>query len=544
MSETTSLFPTLSEDLRHQLKQYGEVESVAAGTVLLTPGEKDFCCFVVLSGEMTISDPFREDRVITVHKQGEFSGDSDMLSRRSTLVKGTMTEPGEVIRIQPNALREIIANVPEVSDILLQAFLLRRDALINSNQHGARLVGSRYSADTFRIREFLSKNDLPYTWLDVEKDEEAAVLLKTFDVPPESTPILITHEGEFCKNPTLETLAACFGISDYDRCQQYDVVVVGAGPGGLAASVYAASEGLNVLTVDALGPGGQAGTSSKIENYLGFPTGISGRELANRAYLQAQKFGGTIASPRTVKTMVCEGSQFTLTFDNEDSVSARSVVIASGAKYRKLPLDNLSDYEGKGVYYGATNMEAQTCSDEEVIVVGGGNSAGQATVFLAGHARKVHLFIRSGDLEHSMSKYLIQRIDQTPNVELHRHTEITALSGDGHLEEVTYKTKDQTHTLQTQHVFTMIGASPCTEWASECVLLDKKGFVLTGSQLNRRQLSEAGWPEDKSPTLLETSKPGIYAVGDVRSESTKRVASAVGEGSMCISFVHRYLGAL
>ncbi len=542
MSE--SLFPILTPSLIDKLKKYGKVEDVAAGSVLLEAGAKDFCCFVVLTGEMTITDPFREDTVITRHGPGEFSGDSDMLSQRAAMVQGTMTIAGEIIRIQPAALREIIANLPEASDVLLQAFLLRRDALINDKSHGARLIGSRYSPDTFRIRQFLSRNDLPYTWLDIEKDPEAQQILKDFDVPPEETPLLIASHGDFYKNPQIETLAKCFGISDYDVDTEYDVVVVGAGPGGLAASVYAASEGLKVLTVDSVGPGGQAGTSSKIENYLGFPTGISGQDLAKRAYMQVQKFGGTIVSPRTVERLECDGSRFTLHLSKGERISTRSVVIATGAQYIKLPMDNLSDYEGRGVYYGATNMEAQTCMDEEVIVVGGGNSAGQATVFLAGHARKVNLFIRSGDLEHSMSQYLIQRIMQTPNVELHTYTEITALHGEGHLERISVKKKGESFTLDTQHVFTMIGASPCTDWASDCVLLDKKGFVLTGSNLNRQQLNEAGWDPNRSPSLLETSKPGIYAVGDVRSDSTKRVASAVGEGSMCISFVHRYLSGL
>jgi thioredoxin reductase (NADPH) len=539
MSE--SLFPVLTSPLIEKIKKYGEVENVSTGSVLLEAGSKNFCCFVVLTGEITITDPFREDTVITRHGPGEFSGDSDMLSQRAAMVEGTMTQAGEVIRIQPTALREMIANMPEASDILLQAFLLRRDALINDKSHGARLIGSRYSPDTFRIRQFLSRNDLPYTWLDIEKDAEAQQILKDFDVQAEDTPLLIANRGSLYKNPQIETMAACFGISDYDVDVAYDVVVVGAGPGGLAASVYAASEGLKVLTVDSVGPGGQAGTSSKIENYLGFPTGISGQELANRAYMQVQKFGGTIVSPRTVEHLDCSSSRFILTLSKGEKISARSVVIATGAQYIKLPISNLRDYEGRGVYYGATNMEAQTCLNEEVIVVGGGNSAGQATVFLANHARKVHLFIRSGDLEHSMSQYLIQRITQTPNVELHTHTEITALHGEGHLERVSVKQKGESFEIETQHVFTMIGASPATDWARDCVLLDKKGFVLTGTHLNRQQLSEAGWAENQSPSLLETSKPGIYAVGDVRSDSTKRVASAVGEGSMCISFVHRYL---
>ncbi|MEZ0372734.1 MAG: FAD-dependent oxidoreductase, partial [Candidatus Sericytochromatia bacterium] len=506
-------------------------------------GEKHFDFFVVLSGVVSISDPVAADRPITEHRAGQFTGDSDMLSERAALVNAVVTESGEVLRIPGQALKEMIKTLPEVSDILLNAFLLRREQLISMGGFGARLLGSRYSADTYRIREFFSRNHLPYTWYDVEDDPEAASLLEKFQIQPEDTPLLIVKNNQVYKNPDIQVMARCYGISDHAADVEYDLIVVGAGPAGLAASVYAASEGLRVLTVDAIGPGGQAGTSSKIENYLGFPTGISGHELATRAYAQVEKFGGTIAIPREVAHLDCDSGYVLLRFADGEELRSKALVIATGARYRKLALPELPDFEGKGVYYGATAMEAQTCANEEIILVGGGNSAGQGAVFLARVARKVHLLIRGNDLEKSMSRYLISRIEQTPNIELHRQTEISALSGAGHLESVRCLSHaiGESFEIRTQHVFSMIGALPSTDWVKDCVALDKKGFVLTGSQLTPEQLKQADWKLDRQPRMLETSLPGVYAVGDVRSDSTKRVASAVGEGSMCISFVHQFL---
>lgn len=542
MSLSDNPFPTLTPELIDILRPYGQVETIAADTVLTEAGCKHYDCFVVLSGEISITDPHAGDSLVTVHGPGQFSGDSDVLSERAALVSATMTRSGEVLRIGPEAIRRIIAGLPEASEILLQAFLLRRDALISQGGHGARLIGSRYSADTFRIREFFSRNQLPYTWLDLEHDASAAALLEQFGVEPQDTPLLLVRGRQIYKNPSIEAIADCFGISDHRADVQYDVVVVGAGPAGLAASVYAASEGLRVLTVDSAGPGGQAGTSSKIENYLGFPTGISGQELANRAYAQVQKFGGTVAIPRSVSRLECDGGNFGIIFSDGERLCTRTVVIATGARYRKLNVDNLSDFEGRGVYYGATSMEAQTCRNEEVFMVGGGNSAGQGAVFLSKIAKHVHLLIRGQGLESSMSRYLIDRIEQTPNITLHRQTEIAALHGDGHLEQVTCRRRNgESFTRKSAHVFTMIGASPCTDWVESCVALDAKGFVLTGTSLTPEQLTN--WKPGRRPFMLETSLPGVFAVGDVRSDSTKRVASAVGEGSICISFVHQVLGA-
>ena len=538
------MFPLLGDYLIEKLKQHGKIERVEVGTILIEAGAKHFDCFVVLSGRVGIYDPYNDDRQVTEHGPGQFTGDSDMLSQRASIIRAEMVEAGEVLRICEEELRRIIRTLPEASDILLKAFLLRRAHLIAEGGFGARIIGSRYSPDTFRIREFFSRNHLPYTWLDVENDPQAAALLEHFQIQPEDTPIVLTRNQLLLKNPPLEAIASCYGISDHSSQLEYDVVVVGAGPAGLAASVYAASEGLSVLTVDSVGPGGQAGTSSKIENYLGFPTGISGQELAIRAYTQVQKFGGTIAIPRRVTRLACNRRGiFALIFSDGEEIHTRSLVIATGARYRKLNLPELPDYEGKGIYYGATAMEAQTCSNEEIVLVGSGNSAGQGVTFLSRVARKVHLLVRGADLAHSMSKYLINRIEQTPNIEVHFNTQITGLRGSGHLESITCQQDDGTpFDINTQHVFCMIGALPCTDWIEGCVALDAKGFVLTGSQLTREQLEQSGWPLERRPVMLETSKPGIYAVGDVRSESTKRVASAVGEGSMSISFVHAFLG--
>ncbi len=541
MSSANPLFPVLSPTLIKTLKNYGEVENIPAGTLLVEAGDKQHACFVVLSGELSITDPHADDSLITIHGPGQFSGDSDMLSSRASLVNATMTQAGEVLRIGHDALKRIISGLPEASEILLQAFLLRRDALISQGGHGAKLVGSRYSADTFRIREFFSRNQLPYTWLDLEHDASARELLDEFGVAPQETPLLLVRGRTLYKNPSIEAIADCFGISDHRADVEYDVVVVGAGPAGLAASVYAASEGLRVLTVDSAGPGGQAGTSSKIENYLGFPTGISGQELASRAYAQVQKFGGTVAIPRHVSRLECTGGHFGIIFSDGERICTRTVVIATGARYRKLQVSHLAEFEGRGVYYGATAMEAQTCQNEEVFMVGGGNSAGQGAVFLSKVAKHVHLLIRGQGLESSMSKYLIDRIEQTPNITLHRQTQITELYGDGHLEQVTCRRQNgETFTSKTAHVFTMIGASPCTDWVSSCVALDAKGFVVTGTSLKPEHLTD--WKLGRRPFMLETSLPGVFAVGDVRSDSTKRVASAVGEGSICISFVHQVLG--
>ncbi len=543
MASDRELFPSLSASEIEILRGYGDEVPLNKGEVLFDVGDQAVNFYAVLDGAIEISDPAADNRRVTVHEAGGFTGDSDMLSSRAAVVRGTVLEYGRAIRVLPPKLMDMIANQPEISQVLLQSFLLRRAHLLADGNYGARLIGSRYSPDTFRIREFFSRNHIPLTWIDLERDEQAAGLLETFQVAPEETPILIAGPQQIYKNPSLGAIAHCFGISDHIQDVEYDVLIVGAGPAGLAASVYAASEGLNTLTIDSVGPGGQAGTSSRIENYLGFPTGISGDELASRAYAQVQKFGGAVSIPHRAETLECGGSAYTLHLDNGSVIRGRAVVIASGAQYRKLNLPNLANFEGNGVYYGATPMEAQTCKDEEIIVIGGGNSAGQAAMFLSRTAKHVHLMIRSASLDKSMSRYLITRIEKTPNITLHSQTEIETLIGNGHLERVECRrTTGEQFVLEAQHLFSFIGARPCTEWVKGCVMLDEKGFVMTGTQLTPESLGQANWPLNRRPFMLESSRPGIFAVGDVRSESTKRVASAVGEGSVCISFVHQYLG--
>jgi thioredoxin reductase (NADPH) len=406
------------------------------------------------------------------------------------------------------------------------------------------LIGSIHCAGTLRAKEFLTRNGHPYAYIDLDRDAEVQDLLDRFHVSAADVPVLICRGDVVLRNPTNQEIADCLGFNAaIDQTQIRDVVVVGAGPAGLAAAVYAASEGLDVLVIETNAPGGQAGASSKIENYLGFPTGISGQALAGRAYTQAQKFGAQVIIARSARQLVCDRKPYAIEIDDGQRVPTRTVVIATGAEYRKPPLENLSRYEGAGVYYAATFMEAQLCAREEVIVVGGGNSAGQAAVFLAQTSRRVYVLVRSGGLGETMSRYLVRRIEDNPAIELHTHTEIVALEGDNHLERVRWRKRDsgsdETHDIR--HVFFMTGGVPNTHWLDACVACDAKGFIKTGPELSQDELTAAHWPPGRPPHLLETSRPGVFAVGDVRAGSIKRVASAVGEGSITIAFVHQVL---
>jgi len=394
------------------------------------------------------------------------------------------------------------------------------------------------------VREFLARNGEPYSSLDVDADPRVQELLDRFAVTVADVPIVICNDRNVLRNPSNEEVAECLGWStDVDQERVRDLIVVGAGPAGLAAAVYAASEGLDVLVLEGNAPGGQAGSSSKIENYLGFPTGISGEALAARAHTQAQKFGADIAIARRAEKLECARRPYSVHIAGHGVVRARAVVIASGVQYRKLPLPNLAQFEGAGVYYGATHLESQVCGGDEVIVVGGGNSAGQAAVFLAQTARHVHVLVRSEGLADSMSRYLIRRIEENPKITLHTRTEVEALDGDGHVERVRWRDrrKDAPETRDIRHLFLMTGASPNTKWLQGCIALDDKGFVKTGPELGAEERARSTWPGGRAPYLLETSRPGVFAVGDVRSNNVKRVASAVGEGSVCIQLVHKAL---
>jgi thioredoxin reductase (NADPH) len=434
----------------------------------------------------------------------------------------------------------------ELGEIFMRAFILRRVALVSKGLGNVILLGSRHCANTLRLREFLGRNAYPYTYIDLDVDKASQALLDRFAIKTDEVPVVICNARTVLRNPTPQQLADCIGLNaSIDQAQVRDLIIVGAGPSGLAAAVYAASEGLDALVVEMESPGGQAGSSSKIENYLGFPTGVSGQELSNRALAQAQKFGAKMMVAHCVVQLKCRKRPYEVVLDNGTALAARAVVISTGAQYNKPPIANLKNFEGQGIYYGATYIEAQLCENEDVIVVGGGNSAGQAAVYLSQTARKVHMLVRSGQLSDTMSRYLIQRITDNPKIELHYKTEITGLEGGHQLERVTWNDRStgETSTHDIRHVFIMAGASPRTEWLQGCVAMDDKGFILTGRDLDAASaagmVSSSVWPLTRAPQMLETSLPGVFAVGDVRAGNVKRVASTVGEGAISIRLVHR-----
>jgi thioredoxin reductase (NADPH) len=469
-----------------------------------------------------------------------------MISGQRSLVLGRVTEAGEFLEISAEQLRAIVAKDAELSEIFMRAFILRRLALISKGQGNVILLGSRHCANTLRIREFLARNAHPFTYVDLDSDKTSQELLDRFNVKTQEVPVVICHGHNVLRNPSIQKLADCLGFNvNIDSSQMRDMVIVGAGPAGLAAAVYGASEGLDTLVIEKEAPGGQAGSSSKIENYLGFPTGVSGQELSARAIAQAQKFGAKMMVGHKVVKLDCKQRPYHLVLDNGDKIGAHAVVISTGAHYNKPPIANLQKFEGQGVYYGATYIESQLCGDEDVIVVGGGNSAGQAAVFLSQSGRKVYMLVRRGGLSETMSRYLIQRITDNPAIEVHYKTEITALDGDRQLKQVTWRdnASGETSVHDVHHVFIMAGASPRTDWLEGCVALDDKGFILTGRDLNGQagNGSTKTWSLNRSPQMLETSLPSVFAVGDVRSGNVKRVASAVGEGAIAVNLVHRVL---
>jgi len=538
-------FPTLTPAQIARIAAHGVKHTVERGDVLVEAGVINSRFFVVVSGEIHVVRTQKGvESLVTVHSPGKFTGEANMLSGRQSLVTLRVTEPGEVIELDREHLLQIVQTDAELGEILMRAFIFRRLALIDHNFGDVVVVGSSFSPGTLRVREFLTRNSHPYTNLDLDRDTEAQEILDRFNVTIADVPVLIRGDKEMLRNPSNREIASKLGFNDsVDRKQVRDMVVVGAGPSGLAAAVFAASEGLDVLVVEANAPGGQAGSSSKIENYLGFPLGITGQELAARAFTQSQKFGAQLLIAKSATSLSCDRKPYTLEIGEDARISARTVVIATGAEYRRLPIDNIERFENAGIYYGATFIEAQLCRDAEVIVVGGGNSAGQAAVFLAQHTRKVHMLIRRGGLADTMSRYLIRRIEESPTIELHTQTEITELAGGDHLESVCWidKVTGIRDPHEIRHVFVMTGATPCTPWLNECVATDAHGFIKTGPDITADELRSAGWPLTRAPHLLETSLPGVFAVGDVRSGNVKRVASAVGEGSIAVSFVHQAL---
>jgi thioredoxin reductase (NADPH) len=539
------IFPTLTPGQVARIAAHGHVRPTSLGEVLVEAGDHAVPFFVVTAGHVEIVRPTgSSETLVANHSPGQFTGETNMLSGRRSLVRARVTEPGEVIQMDREHMLALVQTDPEISEILMRAFILRRVELIAHGIGDAVLIGSNHCAGTLRVREFLTRNGHPYAYIDLDHDADVQDLLDRFHVAAADIPVLICRGEMVLRNPTDQEIADCLGFNDaIDQGQIRDLVIIGAGPAGLAAAVYGASEGLDVLVLESSSPGGQAGSSSKIENYLGFPTGISGQELAARAYNQAQKFGAQLMIAKGARQLACVRRPYAIEIDDGPRVPARTVIIATGAKYRKLSLPNLPQFEGAGVYYGATFIESQLCGADEVIVVGGGNSAGQAAVFLAQTARRVHVLIRSGGLAESMSRYLIRRIEDSPVIDLRTHTEIVALEGSGHLERVSWRDRQtgevETHAIR--HIFVMTGAAPSTEWLEGCVALDASGFIKTGPDLSPDDLATAGWPLARAPYLLETSLPGVFAVGDVRGGNVKRVASAVGEGSIAVSFVHRVL---
>jgi thioredoxin reductase (NADPH) len=542
----TQAFPILTEAQIKRLRPVGKVRNVKPGEILFEPGDTRVPFFVLLSGGMEIVQPdLTSGRQIATHSAGGFTGEITMISGQRCLVRGRVTDAGEFLEISPDGLRSVVASDAELSEIFMRAFILRRIALISRGAGNVILMGSRHCANTLRIREFLGRNAHPYTYIDLDTDKDSQALLDRFEVKTEDVPVIICNGRTVLRNPTTQQLADCLGFNaSIDTSQVRDLVIVGAGPSGLAAAVYAASEGLDALVVETDAPGGQAGSSSKIENYLGFPTGVSGQELAARSIAQAQKFGAKMMVGHQVVQLNCSRQPYEVVLDNGNTLAARAIVISTGAQYNKPPLENLKRFEGQGIYYGATYIESQLCTDEEVIVVGGGNSAGQAAVFLSQVARRVYMLVRS-ELSETMSRYLIQRITDNPNIELHCKTEIVALEGGHELQKVTWldKKTGETSIRDIRHVFIMAGASPRTDWLKGCVAMDDKGFILTGRDLeaSRGPAAQFTWPLHRPPQMLETSLPGVFAVGDVRAGNVKRVASAVGEGAIAIHLVHRTL---
>ncbi len=536
-------FPKLSESQLAALGQCPLVKlrKMHAGETLFAACDRNPKFFVVKTGEIEIVDVSGDQpRTVTIHRSSEFTGDVAQVTGSPAIVTGVARIDGEAFEVSAEALRDILNDHPDLGDLIMQAFIARRQLLTESGRFtGLRIIGSRYSRNTFRVRDFLSQNRVPYTWLDLEDDPQVQELLRQFGVSPADTPVVAWGSKVLLRNPSIRELADRTGLRQPIDRAIYDLIVVGAGPAGLAASVYAASEGLQTLLLDGSGPGGQAGRSMRIENYLGFPTGITGADLMNRAVLQANKFGAKLSVPTPVVRLSFESAHADLHLDGGETVTGKCLIISTGAEYRRLGVEGCEPLEGLGVYYAATPSEAKLCQGSEVVVVGGGNSAGQGAVYLSSVARKVYLVVRSDNLGKSMSSYLVQRIDQTPNIEVRLDAEVAGLAGDGRLDEVQIVDKKSAkgQTIKTPALFSFIGAVPRTDWLPPEVERDAKGFVLTGPTLAK----SAHWSRKRSPYLLETSRAGIFAAGDVRSGSVKRVASAVGEGAMAVQFVHEYL---
>jgi len=542
MSDVDRSIPTLDAAELAFLEPLGTRRRVDAGHYLYRAGDAGYDFYVVLSGRVEIllhADD--EERVIASHGPGRFLGELNLLTGLRVFLSARMTEPGEVLAVPVDAFRRIVATQPQLSDKILATFMARRADLITGAAAATRVIGSRYSPETLQIREFLARTRLPYQWLDPDTDPQVESLLEHFQIEPTDLPVVISS-GEVLRRTSPGAVSEYLGLTVAnvpERC--VDLVIVGGGPAGLAAAVYGASEGLRTIGVDMVAPGGQAGTSSRIENYFGFPTGISGSDLTQRGLVQAEKFGAFLTAPCAVVALREQAGHLVTELSDGTELAARAVIAASGARYRRLEVDRLSEFESSGVYYAATDLEARQCSGDPVIVVGGGNSAGQAAVFLAEQGSRVTVVIRGPDLNAGMSRYLVDRLDSHPQIEVLTRTQVVGLEGEQSLRSVRLAGPDHERSVRVVGLFSFIGAEPASGWLSGCAALDDRGFVLTDRSLLESQL-DGGWSDlGRRPLAFETSHPGLFAVGDLRSGSTKRVAAAVGEGSAAVRSVHDYL---
>lgn len=540
MTQRDIAFPTLSESQIATLAEFATPRRFGDGEALFQAGVTSATFFVVRSGAVEVIDRTgTEPRTIVVHQPGEFTGDIDILSRRRSLVTGVARGDTDVLEVAPSDVGRLIGEDQAMGELILHAFIARREQLLESGFQGVRVIGSGASRDSYRIREFLTRNQVPVTWTDVDTDSGAAEMLNNFRVDTTELPVVSCEGQPLLRNPSIRALAEAVGLKRPIGDEVYDLVIVGAGPAGLAAAVYGASEGLTTLLLDGEAPGGQAASSNSIENYLGFPMGITGAELTSRATLQAQKFGARFSTPSLASALEDAGSHLIVRLDDGEAAFARCVLIATGADYRKLDVAGRERFEGLGVYYVATPTELDACSGADVVIIGAGNSAGQAALFLAQHTRKVHILVRRDNMRRTMSSYLADRIEAAHNIEVLYNTEARAMDGGSRLERLDIEnTKSgEKRTLATPAVFTFIGAIPRTDWLPSPIDTDPKGFICTGRAL----ANTPGWTRKRQPFLLETSQPGVFAAGDVRLGSAKRVAAAVGEGSMVVKFVHEYL---
>ena len=536
-------FPSLTSAEIARMRRFGDVRTFRDGECLFQTGKPGPGMFVVLSGNVAITQRDGLGHITPVIDQGpgQFLAEIGQLSGRVALVDGHAKGDVETLLIPPEKLRALLVAEADLGERIMRALILRRVNLIQAGVGGPVLIGPSNSTSVAGLQNFLIRNGFPHHLLDPEKDHDAAEMIARYSPSPSDWPLVVTIDGTVLRNPEERQLARALGMIGGPRGEKiYDVAIVGCGPAGLATAVYAASEGLAVAVLDSRAFGGQAGASARIENYLGFPTGISGQALAGRAFTQAQKFGADMMIPMGAKSLDCtrKDGAFALSLDGGDELRSRAVVVASGARYRRPKIENLAKFEGRGVWYWASPVEARLCADQEVALVGGGNSAGQAAVFLSGHARKVLMIIRGGGLAASMSRYLIERIEATPNIELMFNAEVVALSGDDRsLERVRWRSRlsGEQETADIRNLFLFVGADPATGWLEGCgVTLDRGGFVVTGAQSDLN----LGRPV----SALETSVPGVYAVGDVRSGSVKRVGGAIGEGAQVVAALHGFLG--